>query len=203
MDIVLPTRFNNPNLPQRPGFIDTFERPAADSLGTTDDGRPWTVIPSPGAISTWGTTGNGTGGMLSASYATHFALVDSEASDGVLTAHIADLDMELSGNRFGLAFRMAGLDNYFVLQTFFTGQAGWRLTKVANGVASTAADSPSTPVRAGDTISIALAGESIAVYRNGGAVLNVSDPDLTRNTSHGLFAFATSDVEWSEISFTP
>src|SRR5699024_6868417 len=94
VDIVLNTVFNNPNLPiiPVPGFSDGFNRPVADSLGETDTGKPWVVIDSGSTTSTWGTYGNGTAGMKSASSAYHLAVANALTSDGVLRAKVSSFD---------------------------------------------------------------------------------------------------------------
>src|SRR5699024_9211223 len=112
MDIVLPISFNNPNLPivQRPGFRDDFNRTAADVLGTTTDGKPWTVYDYGSTSSVWGTYGDGTAGMKSASSARHLAVVDALTPDGTLTATFRTTDE--AARRPGLTIRATDANNY-------------------------------------------------------------------------------------------
>lgn len=202
MRIVLPTRFNNPRLPRLPGFSDSFDRPAANTLGSTDNGLPWQIIDYPGTSSVWGTTGNGTAGMKSSPSSTHAAVVNAGAANGVLSARLASFDPDLTGNRFGLALRTQDMDNCILLQTTLPNAPGWRLSRYVNGTAVGLSQS-ATPIAPGDEIEVILDGASITVFSNGAQILADEVSELATVTTHGMFAFSTSDAEWDSIEFTP
>lgn len=201
MDIVLNTVFNNPNLPKIPiyGFNDDFNRSAADTLGSTAEGKPWVTLDAGSAVGTWGTTGNGTAKMKSAASQTHTAVVDALASDGQLVAKLARFDADLTGNRYGLAVRFQDMQNYIVLETT-KGVPQLTLRKYVGGTSSTVQASTLYPAP-GDTITVELDGTTVTVLLNGATALTATVPEFTTQTRHGMFAFAGSDAEWDSVQF--
>lgn len=201
MDIVLPLSFNNPNLPvvQRPGFRDDFDRPAADVLGTTTDGKLWTVLDSGSSSSVWGTFGDGTAGMKSSSSQYHLALADALTPDGTLTAVVGDIGA--TSRRWGLTVRAQGEGDYIYIAPIGTNPE-LRMAKQVGG--NTTPTSTIGPVLStGDTVTVALAGPSIIVSVNGASVISDSIPEFTGVTTHGMYAFSGAEGSWRSIEFTP
>lgn len=205
MDIILNTRFNNPNLPIAPidGFFDHFDRPAADSLGVTDDGKAWEVHDQNGTPSGWGTTGNGTAGMLESTIHSHIAVADARVADGALTGTLAYEDTSVNP-RYGLAFRAIDIDNYFLFAALSSTNPQMHLGRyVAGQWTQVASSDPATDLVAGDTLSIILSGHSIRATVNGSTILDVTDENLSAATKHGMYGFGSSYAEWESIEFTP
>lgn len=196
MDIVLPTRFNNPNLPviQRPGFSDTFNRPPADSLGSTNDGKvwdyfgfvPWKII-APGHAS----------GLASSSH----AVVDALTANGTLSTVIGKAAGASADKRSGLVFRMLDRDNYLYVcpntsnvLTFYG--------RIGNVTAFSQAVTGHT-LATGDTLSVVMAGTQITIRRNGADIATRTVTELAGQTKHGFYGNASSDAEFDSIEFTP
>ena len=196
MDIVLPTRFNNPNLPvvQRPGFIDNFDRGPADALGTTDDGKTWDYF----GFIPWKLTGNGSATGLGASL---HAAVDGLTPNGTLATVVGKAATESADKRAGLVFRMLDRDNFLYVCPNTTntlalyGRIGGSLTVNQSISGETLAT--------GDTLAVAMDGPSITILRNGTAVHTATINDLTSATMHGFYGNVSSDAEWDSIEFTP
>lgn len=204
MDIILPTRFNNPNLPivQRPGFADDFNRPAADTLGVTSgESRPWQTFDIGSNPSVWGTHGDGTAGMKTAGSSWQLAGVDGLVSDGALTAALASIGGDTS-RWGGLAFRIIDGDNHYRIVEASASDPRIILQKRVGGTTSalgTATVSPSP----GDEISVTFSGSQIAVYLNGSTVITATSTDLPGETVHGFYSQSATVATWNSIEFTP
>lgn len=203
MDIVLNAVFNNPRLPivPVPGFLDDFNRPAADTLGTTVDGKPWVVHDYGNSPSVWGTFGNGRAGMKEAIAQRHFAVVDALVPDGTLTARVGSIDT--TDRRTGIALRYVDLDNYLVLLAGTPLYTRLTLEMRLAGSYTVLARNDDVALAAGDTITVTLNGPTIRVDVNGTERINAQVPDLTTATRHGLYGFATTRSTWDSIEFTP
>ena len=202
MDIVLPISFNNPNLPvvQRPGFRDDFNRPSANVLGTTTDGKPWTVHDYGSTTSVWGTYGDGTAGMKSASSARHVAVVDALTPDGTLTATFRTTDE--SARRPGLTLRAADADNYIQIAPIGATDHRMRILKMVDGTASNSPDLGPL-LNNGTQISATCVGTTITVAVDGVDALTWDIPEFTNVTTHGMYAFSGAVGAWDGIEFTP
>lgn len=195
MDIVLPTRFNNPNLPivQRPGFKDYFNRPTADTLGTTDDGKTWDYF----GFTPWKITATGhAAGLGSASH----AVADALTADGTLTTVIGKAATEGADKRAGLAFRMLDRDNYLYVcpntsnvLTFYG--------RIGNATAFSQSISGAT-LATGDTLAVTMIGKQITIILNGAEVASRAVAELADRTLHGFYGNASSDAEFDSIEFT-
>lgn len=202
MDIVLPTRFNNPNLPivQRPGFRDDFDRPAADVLGTTTDGKPWVIHDRGSSTSVWGTYGDGTAGMKDASSSWHIAAADAMTADGTLTAVVAT--RATSGFHAGLTVRTIDPDNHIQIVPSGTSDPSILLRSVTGGSATTVGQ-PGPALVEGDTVDVTCSGTHITVAVNGVVAISGTIPDHASATQHGMYAFVGAVGTWENIEFTP
>lgn len=191
MDIMLSTRFNNPNLPIviRPGFTDSFDRPAG-SLTATDDGKVWDTW----GFTPWTLTGDGT---VTGADGAATTTVDSLSSDGILTAVVATVG---TLNRAGLVLRMIDRSNYLYVVPSTSGY----LTlygRIDNATAFSHRFDTNT-LSAGDTLSVELSGPTVTVSLNGTAIGSRTVPELTDATHHGLFTASGADTTWDSITFT-
>lgn len=202
MDIVLPTRFDNPNLPivQRPGFLDAFDRPAADTLGTTDDGKAWVTHDYGTTSSTWGTYGDGTGGMKSSSSGRHLAVVDALTADGTLTATFRTSDE--TARRPGLTLRARDADNYIQVAPIGATDHRMRILKMIDGTASNLSDLGPFLLD-GTEVAATCVGTTITVAVDGVDALSWDVPELSTVTTHGMYAFRGAVGAWEGIEFTP
>lgn len=202
MDIVLPVRFNNPNLPivQRPGFRDNFDRPAADVLGTTVDGKPWTIFDYGSTSSVWGTYGDGTAGMKSASSARHAAVADALTPNGTLTAKFRTEDE--AARRPGLTVRALDADNYVQIAPIGATDHRLRILKMVDGTASNSPDFGPL-LNDGTQIAVTCVGTTITVAVDGVDVLTWIIPELADVTTHGMYAFSGAVGAWENIEFVP
>lgn len=194
MDIVLPTKFNNPNLPiiQRPGFTDAFDRAPADALGSTDDGKDWSYfgfapwkIVAPNHAAGFGTSNH--------------AVVDGLTPDGVLSTVIGKAATSSADKRAGLVFRMLDRDNYL----YVCPNTSNTLTFYGRVSAATAFSQAITgqTLATGDTLAIAMVGSQITIRRNGIDVATRTVPDLAGQTLHGFYGNASCDAEFDSIEF--
>ena len=200
MDIVLNTNFNNPNLPvvAIPGIVDSFNRPAADILGVTEDSKTWEILNSGTTSSVWGTYGDGTAGMKDSSSQYHLAVADALSSNGTLTAVLETVDG--STRRPGLAVRVVDNDNWINIAPISNTDNRVRVTTRVAGISTS--DATIGPVmEAGDTLTVVLDGPSITVMVNGVQVITASDPNHINATKHGLYAFTGAIGTWDSIEF--
>lgn len=192
MDIVLDTVFNNPNLPvvQIPGFTDSFNRPAASTLGVTDDGKEWLSSGTSWSITAEGRATKGSGGAR--------AWVDGLSSNGTLTAVLAKASAE--DQRNGLLFRQQDGNNYLYLCPNTSGV----LTLYARIDNLTALSKTITGVTvgSGDTLSVIMLGPQVTVLKNGTQIHVETVSDLVSNTNHGLYGTGLG-AEWDSIEFVP
>lgn len=202
MDIVLNTVFNNPNLPAIPvpGIYDDFERPAADVLGKTREGKAWLIHDYGTTSSVWGTNGDGTASMKSSSSGYHAATVDSLVADGTLTGEVGAIT---AGVRYGgLMLRYQDMDNFiYVGETSSTDQRISILHRTA-GTQGNLAVSQHVPVTA-DAISIDTLGPAIIVRVNGAQILSIASDKFVGKTRRGLYAFTGTNASWKKLEFTP
>lgn len=204
MDIILPTRFNNPNLPivQRPGFADDFNRPAADTLGVTSgEARPWQTFDIGANPSVWGTHGDGTAGMKTAGSSWQLAGVDALTPDGTVTATLASIGGTTS-RWGGLALRILDGDNHLRVTEVSSTDGRIALTQRVAG--SNSSLGVSTEVAAaGDTLSVAMSGSQIIVSRNGEQIITATSSSFLDQTVHGFYSNSAAVSAWDSIEFTP
>lgn len=191
MDIVLNTNFNNPNLPKVliPGFIDSFNRPAASTLGVTDDGKTWEYSSNPWSITATGRATKGDAGAVT--------WVDGFASDGELSAVFAAVGTD---QRNGLLLRRKDSDNYIYVCPNTSG-ALTLYVRIDNATSLSRIITGET-LNVGDTLSVVMDGPTITVKRNGAVLLTETVNDLADQTCHGFFGTATG-AEWDSIEFVP
>lgn len=202
MDIVLNTKFDNPRLPLIPlqGFRDDFDRGASDSLGSTSDGKPWTIYDSGSSTSTWGTYGDGTAGMKDSSSQYHLAVADGLASDGTLTAEISTVNE--AERRPGLALRCVDSDNFIYLAQASSSNHTLRIAKRIAGDTTTLSE-VGPALQAGDKLIVTLDGPRVIVNVNGEEAMSVLIPEHANATQHGLYAFSGAVGTWESIAFNP
>lgn len=159
--------------------VDLFNRAnSTTSLGTASDGptsKTWAVLPSG---STFGVVNNAA--KITGGTATSVAYVDVGATGGVLRADIATLQMDHSRG-VQLVFRFVDIQNYFMVQSYFTltGYCIRILKKVAN--ANTELYSIDASVTIGDQLKVTDDGTNIAVYLNG--FLLTQTPTVIKDTA--------------------
>lgn len=203
MDIVL-NPFNNPNLPliPTPGFVDYFNRPQANTLGVADSGQPWHIINPGTTSSTWGTTGNGTAGMLNSTTQHHLAVLDGETINGTLTAQLDSLDTDAPNRRVGLALSVASDDHYIGIAP--TSASDHRIRVSQNsGSGAIPMDGYGPELQPGDELSATLNGLNVTVQVNGETVLDVQVHEEPTSSRHGLYAFYQAQGTWEHITFNP
>lgn len=195
---VIPGIFTTPGLPTLgiKGFQDTFNRPDADTLGSTEGfpRRPWEV---------WG-NGTPVHGIVGGEGYAHpeasgrvIAVVDSEASDGVLEVTMgvtAPLAVA------GVVFRAAA-DNRNFLFTYSQNSAEYRLQLFNSGDVQRLDTGFDVVPAEGDRVRIVLDGPSITIFVNdlqAGQFTNSTHLDATR---HG-FCNDTQGSTIRDVEFT-
>lgn len=200
---IIPGVFTTPGLPTLgiAGFADTFARPDADTLGSTEgiSARPWEIVDLSTSSSAWGTTGNGTATMKTADFAGHYAVADAHAADGTLTAALARYDDTDSG-RFGLVARYGDTGNMVNLQWDSPSSPRPTLYEAVDGTWTTLGTS-SLSIAEGMEFTITLDGSTVTVAQDGVTTITATASGTTGNTKCGMYAFAGSDAEWASITF--
>lgn len=203
MDIVLNATFNNPSLPVivRPGFTDSFDREASDTLGTTDDGKAWSPVDLGSNPSVWGPNGDGTASLKTASSTWQLARVDGLSSDGTLTGVLGTF----TGTRWGgLAFRIQDAENHIRVAESSGSSSGIALQHRNNGNTDTLGSSArGVEAKDGDAISVQFAGDQISVFLNGVSIIEATLAELVDVPYHGLYSHLSADTSWESISFAP
>lgn len=175
----IPGAFNNPDLPilDLAGFVDTFTRTDAATLGTTETPpRPWVVEP---AATVQGVTGNAGYAARSGSLGPTIAHAEAAIADGTI-----DMTMgTFTSGWVGIAFRAASITNYW---RFVTSGALCRLESVIDGTTAIVG-TYTQAVADGDTLTVALSGSSIAAKVNGATVGTTTSTALQDVTSHGIY----------------
>ena len=196
MDIVLNTTFGNPNLPTVPrtGFSDSFDRPAADTLGVTDDGKPWDFF----GFVPWKIT---TEGFASCVGAGLHAVVDALTPDGTIETVVGRQASEGADKRAGLVLRMVDRDNYIYLCPN-TSNVLTLYVRENNASAMSRGISGETLVT-GDTLTVEMIGNNFTIKRNGRTIHTETISYFNAATLHGLYGNGASDTEFDSIKFTP
>lgn len=203
MDIILNTRFNNPNLPVVPrnGFVDDFNRGSANNLGETVDGKQWTTLNPGTTTSVWGTHGDGTAGMKSSTAGHHIAAVDALTANWTLTAQLSSFDENAPTRRFGLAVRVLDVNNYVMIAPISHNGHSMRIAYSVDGSLQLT-DDRGPHLAPGDTVSATMLGDMITAYVNGTQFATATVPELSHGTHHGLYSFYESVSAWDHIEFT-
>ncbi|HEY3924094.1 MAG TPA: RHS repeat-associated core domain-containing protein [Acidothermaceae bacterium] len=173
--------------------VDTFSRPNASTLGTTETGASWNVIPSDAVWSVHNgaaslTTASGTG-------IRDLAVINAYA-DGTF----ALTDTTVPGSNFGLAFRVQDVSNFWTLRAL-PSSSNWKLYKVVAGAATQVGSSSSTGTccTAGQRISVTTSGSSIKAYISSSTsaaptlLISATDSALSTATQAGVFAQDAND----------
>lgn len=127
--IVLNRNTTNPAIPKVPvrGFVDSFNRSNASTLGTTPAGKAWEILGSAG--NTWQIIGNAAGG-LSLSGVASYPVLDAQASDGIYRVTVSEVSLAAGGlsmrvkdgsNMLRVAFRVSNGNNTIRLEQFEDG----------------------------------------------------------------------------------
>lgn len=204
MDIVLDTRFNNPNLPtvQYPGFTDDFDRPVSATLGSTSgENRPWQVYEWPESGAAWGIAEGGTASAKNAGGPTA-ALVDALTPNGTLTARIASVNP--AARYGGLILRWQDIENYIAVAEQTSSNHRLAIVSRKAGTPGEVKTNSTAPVLvSGDNIAVTLQGTDIRVALNGVEILTADVPDFAGSTKFGFYAHSGTDSRWDSIKFTP
>lgn len=199
---VIPGTFTTPGLPTLGilGFRDTFTRPEANTLGSTEGMpvRPWTRFSTSSGTSTWGTTGNGTAKALTTGAGGHYAVVDAGTMDGTLTVVLGPTVV----GRAGIALRSVSGAEYMNLEWTAPSSPLPKLFERANGVSTTIGQS-SISVAPGMVFAITLAGDTITVTQDGVTTITATSVGAAEGTLFGMFSFAADGTEWASLEFTP
>lgn len=182
---VIPGIFTTPGLPTLGvrGFVDTFTRPDATSLGSTEGmpKRPWQV---------WVTSGTPVQGVAdNAGYiyrvegASHtLATADAMASDGVLEVTQGAMG---TGAQYGPVVRATDANNY--IRVVNAQGAEYRLQKFVAGSLTLLGAATGVTPKPGDVVRIELAGTSITVFINGIQRITATDAHNVAATRHGFY----------------
>lgn len=187
MDIILNTKFNNPQLPVvlRPGFVDSFDR-GAGTLGQTDDRKTWEQRGT-----AWVTTGDG------AAMGSAEVFANALSADGTLTAKLRKVDAN-GDKRGGVAFRVVDRDNYIRVCPSTSGNLTLYVYEDNSVVESASTEST---LADGDVLAVSGNGASIVVQVNGSTVLVYETERHRTATKHGLFSWSANNTEFEHVSF--
>lgn len=196
---VIPGAFTTPGLPTLgiKGFADTFTRPDATTLGSTEGmpSRPWRTWVQSGTAAN-GITNNQAYAYRSDAAGHTLATVDAETPDGTLTVTMGTG----AGATVGPAFRVSDADNFYRLVNFQG--VDYRLHKFVAG-SLTRLDSGLGVIPApGDVINIELSGAAIRVTINGTEVGLFNDSEHSEVTRHGFYN-NTQGSTIEDVAFTP
>lgn len=148
------------------GISDTFDRANSQSLGYTDDLKPWIAYGAGGTYAgSWCIDGNAA--RFNGGIPRSVIIADGGKADGTLTAVIG----AVSAADEGIVIRASDANNYIAVVPYFgTGDYRVRLIKRVAGTASQIAVSTAAAV-AGDTLAVIFAGNSISVNLNGSQII--------------------------------
>ena len=187
MDIILNTKFDNPQLPivLRPGFIDSFER-GAGTLIQTDDRKAWEQLGT-----AWGTTGDG------AAMGSGEVFANAMSADGTLTVGLRTADTG-GDKRGGVAFRVVDRSNYIRVCPNTSGKLTLYVIENGSSVESTSTESA---LADGDVLAVSGNGASIVVQINDSTVLSHETERHRTATKHGLYSNSSNNTEFEHVSF--
>ncbi len=171
--------------------VDTFTRGNAASLGSSETGAAWTVIPSGAAWS----VSNGAAKLTTVSGIRNMAVVNAYA-DG--TFALTDTAAP-SGDNFGLTFRVQDVSNFWTLRAF-PSSSHWRLYKTIAGTSTlVGSSSTGTCCSANQRISVTTSGSSIKAYLASSTsasptlMISATDSALSTATQAGIFGQNAND----------
>lgn len=183
----IPGAYTDPTLPVLGGddawFVDTFTRPDAATLGSTEGStpRPWSAWTQSGTPVT-GVTG-GEGFAYRAEGAGHtLAIVDATTPDGTLTL---TMGTSATGAQVGPVFRATDVVNYYRLVN--AQGVEYRLQKFVGGAVTLLGTATGVTPATGDVIQVVLNGPSITVRINGVQAITASDTHNQAATRHGFY----------------
>lgn len=182
---VIPGTFAAPGLPTLgiKGFTDTFTRPDAATLGSTEGlpSRAWQA---------WVTSGTPASGITNneaylyrvegASHA--LATVNAETPDGTLTV---TMGTAATNAQFGPVFRAVDARNYWRLVN--AQGAEYRLQKFVGGTLTRLDSGFGVTPAQGDVIDIEMSGSAIRVTINAAEVGLFTDAEHSEATRHGFY----------------
>ena len=197
LQIVVPGTFTASGLPDLGllGFEDTFNRPDAEVLGSTETPRRlWATN------STQPTEGGVLGGeayVRTTTTATQcVATADGRSADGVLECTLGNF----GAGQAGVAFRVSSTTNAFRLCSI--DGAAYRLSRVASGVTTTLWQSSGVTPTIGDVLKVTMDGPLIEVYVNGANLFDIEDAHNQTVTRHGFWNNTTTTANRiRDISF--
>lgn len=196
---VIPGTFTTPGLPTLgiKGFADTFTRPDATVLGSTEGmpTRPWENWSSTGSV-LQGITGNA-GYICSSSGAGHgLAGVDAATGDGTLEV---TQGASATNAQNGPAFRITSITDYW--RVVNAQGVEYRLQKFVGGTVTTVSAASGVTPAPGDVIRVVLNGSSITVFINGTQRMQTTDAHNATATRHGFYNNVTGSTI-RDIKFT-
>lgn len=165
------------------GFADTFDRADVQTLGHTDNLRPWRYIGLAGEFNgTWQITSNAA--QYAGGSARGLAVVDGGKADGVLTAVVGSLPVTAAD---GWVLRATDTSNYIALLIDPATGRPVLQKRVAGSPTTVYSGGAGTEIAAGDSVAITLAGTSVSVTRNGTSIVPAQTiSDVPTSNLHGL-----------------
>lgn len=182
---VIPGTFTTPGLPSLGvlGFTDTFTRPDAASLGSTEGmpKRPWQVWTQSGT-SAHGVIGNAGYAYRSDTNGHTVATADAMAADGALEVTQGAMG---TAAQYGPVVRATDVNNY--IRVVNAQGAEYRLQKFVAGSLTLLGAATGVTPKPGDVVRIELAGASIKVFINGIQRITATEPHNQAATRHGFY----------------
>lgn len=177
----IPGNFTAPNLPELGllGYTDTFTRPDAETLGSTEDpARPWIVWPSSTIA---GVEANAAYAARTGTLGPTLATADAGTADGTVTVTLG----AIVSNQIGVTFRASAFSDYYRF-TEVNGSS-WRLEKITGGSTTVVENASGITPTVGDRMSVILDGPSITCQVNGVTVITTTDAHNQDVTRHGFY----------------
>ncbi|SEE19337.1 hypothetical protein SAMN04489740_0853 [Arthrobacter alpinus] len=189
------------------GYVDSFNRADSTSLGTTDDGKTYTILNG----AAFGTNSN----MLSCGNAAvggAYALPGGGAKDGVITIKVGVVGVGLDGYMLRTDYvpsAGAAFPQDFVRLNYNESTTVKRprlQTRLAGGtIATLASAATGVEIVAGDTITVTLSGANITVALNGVTIISATDTVHKDRIASGPMVSTPASGHWKldEIRFVP
>lgn len=196
---VIPGIFTAPGLPTLGvnGFQDTFTRPDANILGSTEgmSSMPWVTWSYTGTVQ--GISGNEAYVAGSDVNGHVVAAADGKSPDGTLDLTMGSF---AATAQQGVVFRGDSIDNYWRFARNAT--AYYRLSKFVGGANTHIEQTTDITPAPGDRLRVVLDGPSITCYVNDQQVIQHNDTDLQGLTRHGFYNNNTDANTFRGVKFT-
>lgn len=192
---LLGTSFKNPKLETIPvfGFSDDFNRPNADTLGVTAEGKTWEAQPSNTQKGI--RSGQAYIARAAAPFGPSYAAADAGTPNGSMEVKLTAGDVNMTG----MVLRAASITNHL---RYVASATAYRLEKVVDGATALVWTStgvvPPTPT----TLRAVLAGTTISLYADDALLTTLTVPDLAGNTRHGIYSSGEGAARIDYARFT-